>query len=77
MALVDGEAIYTPLPDFVGADRFSYTVTDENGHYATRVVDLLVNPDTASQPTLIDPQYRRRHFQPHPDGGRCRPELSH
>ena len=77
VALVDGEALYTPLPDFVGADRFSYTVTDENGHYATRVVDVLVTPDTASQPTLIDPQYRRRPFRPHPDGRRDRPELPH
>ena len=62
VALVDGEALYTPLPDFVGADRFSYTVTDENGHYATRVVDVLVSPDTVPQPRLVDPQYTGGQF---------------
>lgn len=62
VALVNGEAVYTPQPNFVGADRFSYTVTDEHGHYGTRVVDLLVSPDTVPQPRLMDPQFTGGQF---------------
>ena len=33
---------YTPKDNFSGKDRFSYTITDDNGHIATATVDITV-----------------------------------
>ncbi len=37
-----GNIIYTPEPGFVGADRFSYTVSDGKGGYDTAFIDVYV-----------------------------------
>jgi hypothetical protein len=34
--------VYTPGPDFSGADDFNYVVTDGHGGYATARVDIVV-----------------------------------
>jgi hypothetical protein len=47
--------IYTPVSSFVGADRFSYTITDGQGYNATADVEILVvsaNVPSQSQVSL-------------------------
>lgn len=38
VALVDGNLIYTPAPDFIGEDKFAYTVTDGFENASAEVV---------------------------------------
>ena len=40
----DGSFVYTPNPDFNGADSFIYSVSDGNGGSATAMVTLTVTP---------------------------------
>jgi hypothetical protein len=40
----NGTAIYTPTPDFFGADSFTYTVTDTAGENATGTINVTVTP---------------------------------
>jgi uncharacterized repeat protein (TIGR01451 family) len=42
--IVDGQAVYTPPPGFVGTDTFTYIVTDEYGNTATAKVTVTVAP---------------------------------
>ena len=39
----DGTFTYTPVTDFVGADSFTYTLTDDENESSTATVTLLVN----------------------------------
>ncbi|MFP2771063.1 Ig-like domain-containing protein, partial [Oceanisphaera sp. KMM 10153] len=39
-----GDWVYTPNADFHGADRFTVTVTDDDGHRATQVINVTVDP---------------------------------
>jgi hypothetical protein len=39
-----GAWIYTPAGDFNGSDSFTVTITDDDGHPATQVINLTVNP---------------------------------
>ena len=43
----DGAFTYAPNAGYVGADSFSYTVTDRNGHTSVGTVSITVNPNTA------------------------------
>lgn len=45
--------VYTPVPDYIGTDGFSYTIEDSTGRRATAVVDVTVN--TVPPPTAIGP----------------------
>ncbi len=38
----DGTLVFTPDGDYIGPDRFSYTVTDGNGGYDTAYVDIVI-----------------------------------
>ena len=62
VALVDGEAIYTPLPDFVGADlieAISYRLGDHTtADDATRYRD----PDVVRQQWALEPIARLRNY---------------
>jgi len=42
VALVDGMFVYTPNPDYVGTDSFTYTICDENGNMSTATVDITI-----------------------------------
>jgi hypothetical protein len=42
VVLGGGKVTYTPLPAFVGTDRFSYTISDGRGGTATAAVEVLV-----------------------------------
>lgn len=42
-----GEYTYTPAPDFVGKDTYTYTACDTSGLCATATVEILVTPDAA------------------------------
>ena len=41
----DGTFVYTPAPDFVGKDTYTYTACDTNNLCATATVDITVAPD--------------------------------
>ena len=43
-AIVGGEIVYTPDPDFNGTETLTYTVTDPNGSTDTATVTITVNP---------------------------------
>ncbi|NJO45928.1 MAG: tandem-95 repeat protein [Oscillatoriales cyanobacterium RM2_1_1] len=45
---------YTPNPDFVGQDSFTYTVDDGNGGTATATVDVSVNAPGNTPPDAVD-----------------------
>ncbi|MEQ8464997.1 DUF4347 domain-containing protein [Coleofasciculus sp. E1-EBD-02] len=49
--LTDDQLLYTPATGYIGADSFSYTISDSNGGTATATVDVTVNP--ANSLTLI------------------------
>ncbi|WP_409994184.1 PKD domain-containing protein [Rhodopirellula sp. SWK7] len=63
--VASGRVLYTPRPDFVGSDRFTYTISDGNGGTAEGSVVLNVTPtnsallrlDTSSRDTAA---YRMR-----------------
>ncbi|MET0382665.1 MAG: Ig-like domain-containing protein, partial [Burkholderiaceae bacterium] len=40
----DGTFSYVPAPGYTGADAFTYTITDSNGHTSTATVALTVSP---------------------------------
>ena len=42
-----GEYTYTPAPDFVGKDTYTYTACDTSGLCAVATVEILVTPDAA------------------------------
>lgn len=44
----DGTFTYTPAPDFVGKDSYTYTACDANNLCATAKVDILVAPDASN-----------------------------
>ncbi|MCB1940525.1 MAG: tandem-95 repeat protein [Candidatus Accumulibacter sp.] len=50
VVIENGKLRYTPLPNSLGADRFSYLVSDSGGATATGTVDVLVTGNHA--PTL-------------------------
>ena len=50
VAIVDGEVVYTPDPDFHGEDTFTYTVTTPDGGTETATVTVTVNP----VPDIVD-----------------------
>ncbi len=49
VTLVNGEFVYTPNPDFIGTDTFTYTITDEDGLTSTATVTIVV-VDCNNQP---------------------------
>ena len=49
--LTDDQLLYTPATGYIGADSFSYTLSDSNGGTATATVNVTVNP--ANSLTLI------------------------
>ncbi|MEQ8969098.1 MAG: DUF4347 domain-containing protein [Coleofasciculus sp. C1-SOL-03] len=49
--LTDDQLLYTPATGYIGADSFSYTISDSNGGTATATVNVTVNP--ANSLTLI------------------------
>ncbi|HEX8566529.1 MAG TPA: pectinesterase family protein [Pyrinomonadaceae bacterium] len=51
--LVGNQALYTPKPDFYGADSFNYTVSDNRGNTTTGTVEVAINPINDS-PVLTD-----------------------
>ena len=56
VVLGGGKVTYTPLPSFAGTDRFSYTISDGRGGFATADVEVLVvsgNLPSLSQVSLI------------------------
>ncbi len=42
----DGTFLYTPTPNYVGPDRFTYTAADAQGHSGTASVNLTIVPAT-------------------------------
>jgi hypothetical protein len=46
----DNTIVYTPEPDYDGADSFTYTVSDGNGGEATAEVHIVVNPVAVVHP---------------------------
>jgi len=55
--LVDGEFFtYTPNPDFIGVDTFTYTICDENGNESTATVTITIQPALATM-IVNDDQY--------------------
>ena len=60
VAIVDGQAVYTPNADFNGEDTFTYTVTTEPGNTETATVTVTVtgvpdaNDDNADDGALTD-----------------------
>lgn len=55
VVIVSGELVYTPTLGFVGADSFTYLVSDGNGGTAEATVNLTVN-QTAQAPLASDDQ---------------------
>jgi autotransporter-associated beta strand protein len=53
VTLTETGVTYTPLPDFVGNDLFSYTVTDSRGGFATNVVYLTVTSSSVPPPDVV------------------------
>ena len=45
----NGIVTYTPAPDFVGVDHFTYKVTSQNGGSTTFTVDVVVQPGVNGQ----------------------------
>ena len=41
---LDGTILYTPVPDYTGADSFTYVVTDLDGASASALVSIAVTP---------------------------------
>lgn len=56
VALTGDSITYTPVSGFVGADRFSFTVTDGKGGFATGSVDVVVVQTPASMLNLVSAQ---------------------
>ena len=54
VAIVAGEIVYTPAPDFGGTDTFTYTVCDDAGACATAVVTVVVTGGENHPPVAID-----------------------
>ena len=53
VTLVDGLVTYSPATDFVGADRFSFTVSDGLGGTATADVGIQVLPSSSVSASLL------------------------
>ncbi|MGE0039656.1 MAG: Ig-like domain-containing protein [Vicinamibacterales bacterium] len=53
VALVAGQVVFTPAPDFSGTASFTYTVDDGNGGTATATVTVDVTP-VNDPPTAVD-----------------------
>jgi len=51
VALVDGDAVFTPAPDHDGPASFRYTVADQFGASATATVDVTISPPDQDPPT--------------------------
>src|SRR5690606_2693874 len=41
--LTDDTLTYTPDPDFVGTDQFTYTICDDNGNCSTASIRVIVS----------------------------------
>ena len=59
--IVDGQAIYTPNDGYVGADQFTYVVTDGQGGFIEGVVNVQVNssdivPEPTPEPVAPEPE---------------------
>ncbi len=56
----DGTVIYTPNPEFIGNDSYTYTIKDSNGDTSTATVNVLVNeiviPPPLEPPVNLLPQ---------------------
>ena len=53
VAIVGANVVYTPFPDFFGADSFTYTISDGNGGLAVGTVNVTVNP--VNDPPTLNP----------------------
>jgi len=53
VSIVSNQVVYTPQTNYVGNDRFTYTVTDGNGHGVTALVDITVKA-TNLPPIAVD-----------------------
>ena len=51
--IVDGSVVYTPDPDYVGQDTFTYLVRDPDGATDTATVTVIVTPDDDFPPNVV------------------------
>lgn len=69
--IVDGQAIYTPNDGYVGADQFTYFVTDGQGGFIEGVVNVQVNasdivPEPTPEPVAPEPEPTPEPIAPEP-----------
>jgi autotransporter-associated beta strand protein len=63
VTLSANEITYTPVLNFVGADQFTYTVSDGQGGNATGAVEVLVYPGNLASLNIVSVQRVGNNFQ--------------
>jgi len=55
--IIDNKIKYTPAIDYSGTDSFTYIISDGQGHTATAMVKVTINPATNSGKPILSPNY--------------------